>query len=57
MTLTPEELRKAIDTTKGKIVETKALLSLASNSTEIRRLKRQLKELQLLQLWHMDQMG
>jgi len=55
--MTPDELKVAIEQTKDKIWELRSWLETASSPEEKRRLKRQLKELQYLQLWHLDKLG
>ncbi len=54
--LTREELQAAIDHTKEQIYQIKQLIIVTTDHREKRRLKRRLKELQYLQLWHIDQL-
>lgn len=51
------ELQEAIDLTKEQIYKLKQLIEETSDLRERRRLQCQLKELQILQLWHLDQLG
>ena len=53
--MTRSELDKAIQDTKLEIEDVKLELSKARNASEERRLLKRLKELQTLQLWHLDQ--
>lgn len=55
--MTPEELRQAIDQTKAKIYALKKQIQEDPDPRGKRILQRQLKELQYLQLWHLDQLG
>lgn len=57
MSLTGKELQEAIENTKRKIEDLKDLLAQTADPSEIRWLKRQIKELQILQFWHIDQLG
>ena len=51
------DLNTAINQTKAQIYELKNQINETSDSTEKRRLQRRLKELQYLQLWHIDKLG
>lgn len=51
------ELQAAIEHTKVQIHEVKGLLARATDPSEKHRLKRQLRELQHLQLWRLNQLG
>lgn len=55
--MTAEELKAAIEQTKEKIWEIRRKVESASDPAERRALKRRLKEMQVLQLWHLDQLG
>ena len=55
--MTNEELKAAIEQTKEKIWDLRRRVDSAGNPAEKHALKRQLKELQILQLWHLDQLG
>lgn len=52
-----KELQVAIDQTKTQIYQLKQQIEEAPDPQEKSRLQRILKELQYLQLWHMDQLG
>lgn len=54
--MTPEELDKAIHETKQEIYEVREQLEQTTNPREERMLIARLKELQYLQLWHIDQL-
>jgi uncharacterized protein YpiB (UPF0302 family) len=54
--MTLEELQSAIVLTKQQIDELKQQIEEAVDFKAKRRLSRQLKELQYLQLWHLDQL-
>ncbi|TEB13336.1 hypothetical protein [Pelotomaculum propionicicum] len=56
MTLAREELQEAITRTLEEIVKLKQQIAQAADPKEKRRLKRKKKELQYLQLWHIDQL-
>lgn len=51
------ELRTAIDQTKRQIYGLKQQIDETSDLQEKCQLQRRLKELQYLQLWHLDQLG
>ncbi len=51
-----KELEIAIQVTKQNIEEVKLQLEQAQNAKEIRKLGKRLKELQILQLWHLGQL-
>jgi len=53
----PPGLIEAIEKTKTQIYALKQKIEQTPDPQERRRLKRQLKELQYLQLWHLDQLG
>lgn len=53
----PTELKEAINRTKAQIYKLKQQLEEIADLRERRRLQRQLKELQILQLWHLDQLN
>ncbi len=55
--MTRDELQAAIDRTKAQIYQVKQLIEETTDFQEKCRLKRRLKELQYLQLWHLDQIG
>lgn len=55
--MTPEEINLAIEITKEKIWEIRSRLEKATSVKEKQELKKRLKELQILQLWHLDQLG
>jgi len=55
--VTPEELKVAIESTKARIYELKRQIEATEDPKEKRWLKCRLKELQYLQLWHLDQLG
>ena len=55
--LTDNDLHKSIEKTKSQIYAIKQQIEQAPDLQEKRRLKRRLKELQYLQLWHLDQLG
>ena len=55
--MTDKELKAAIHQTKEKIWDIRRRVESASAPAEKRVLKQQLKELQYLQLWHLDQLG
>lgn len=55
--MTPEELEVAIESTRVKIHELRQQIEATKDLEERHRLKRQLNELQILQLWHLDQLG
>jgi len=57
MTLSPEELKAAIERTKEEIYRLKDQLERTNDFNEKRRLKLQLKELRYLQFRHLDQVG
>lgn len=48
-----QELERAIQDTKIKIEEVKIDIEKSQDAKEIHRLEKQLKELQVLQLWHL----
>lgn len=52
-----KELQVAIDQTKAQIYQLKQKIEEAPDPQEKSRLKRRLKELQYLQLWHLDKLG
>lgn len=52
-----KELSAAIDQTKDQIYQIKQQIEETSNPQEKSRLQHKLKELQYLQLWHLDQLG
>lgn len=56
MAMTLEELQKAIKRTISEIEEVKMEIVKATSPLEKCRLKRRKKELQYLQLWHLDQL-
>jgi len=51
-----EELQDAIENTKVQIYEIKQQIAQTADPREKRRLTRRKRELQYLQLWHLDQM-
>jgi len=53
----PTDLQAAIERTKAQIYQVKQQIEGATDPQEKQRLKRCLKELQHLQLWHLDQLG
>jgi len=53
----PSDLRDAIEKTKTQIYQLKEQIEETPDPQEKRQLKRRLKELQYLQLWHLDQLG
>lgn len=53
--MTFDEIQEAITHTIAEIKDVKKELFQTTDSRERRRLKRRLKELQYLQLWHIDQ--
>jgi hypothetical protein len=54
--MTPEELQASINTTKQQIEQLKLQIEESADSKERHRLILKLKELQILQLWHIDQL-
>jgi hypothetical protein len=52
-----EELEKAIESTKLEIYQAKEQLKQVVDPREEKKLLARLKELQILQLWHMDQLN
>jgi len=52
--MTREEIEKSVRTTLARILCTKRKISRCTDEREKRKLERQLKELQYLQLWHHD---
>lgn len=52
-----EELKEVISHTKSQIYAIKHQIAETTNPTEKRRLQHQLKKLQYLQLWNIDQLG
>lgn len=54
--MTREELQEAITRTKAEIEEVKQQIAQAADPREKRRLIRRKRELQYLQLWHIDQL-
>jgi len=55
--MTEQELREAIDRTKVEIYKIKNQLKSSTDPRKQKHLKARLKELQYLQLWHLDQLG
>jgi len=55
--MTSSELQEAIDQTKVQIYALKQQIEQTPDPQEKRQLKRRLKEMQYLQLWHLDQLG
>lgn len=55
--MTREELKQAIKNTKQEICRVKEQLSLVTNPREEKKLLAKLKELQVRQIWYMDQFG
>lgn len=53
--MTDINLHEAIDQTKSQIYTLKQQIEQTPDPQEKSRLKRRLKELQYLQLWHLDQ--
>ena len=51
----PEEIQESIIKTKREIDQVKQELAMATDPKEKRKLSVRLKELQFLQLWHLDQ--
>lgn len=56
MTITRQYIQNAIIRTRRQIVQIKKQIEKTSDPREIRRLIRRKRELQYLQLWHMDQL-
>ena len=54
--MTRDELQEAIAATLDKIMKLKEQISQATDPREKKQLKRQLRELQYLQLWHIGQL-
>ena len=54
--MTPEKLQDVNNTTKQQIEQLKLEIEESADSKEKRRLIQRLKELQFLQLWHIDQL-
>lgn len=55
MTMTPFKLKAAIERTKKEIYLLKEQVEQTTDPKEKRHLRRWLKELQFLQLWHLGQ--
>jgi len=55
--MTTDELREAIERTTEKIYELKRQIKETTDARDKLKLQRRLKELQYLQLWHMDLLG
>lgn len=55
--MTHKELQKAIAMTKEQIYQLKQQIDQTPDPQEKTQLKRRLKELQYLQLWHPNQLG
>ena len=51
----PEEIQESIIKTKSEIDQVKQELAMTTDPKEKRKLSVRLKELQFLQLWHLDQ--
>lgn len=54
--MTRDELQEAIARTLAEIEEVKQQIAQAADPREKRRLNRRKRELQYLQLWHIDQL-
>ena len=54
--MTREELEKAIEETKHEIYQAKEQLDQVTDPRDEKKLVARLKELQYLQLWHVDQL-
>lgn len=55
--MTRKELCVAVERTMAKLNDLKARIKATEDPREKRKLKRQFRELQVLQNWHLDQLG
>lgn len=57
MSMAPDKLKAAIEQTKIEIHRLKEQLELTADPEEKHQFRKRLKELRLLQLWHLEQAG
>jgi len=55
--MTSEELCVTIEQTMARLNDLRVRIRSANDPVEKRRLKKQFRELQILQNWHLDQLG